>query len=72
MALKYGDMVVLHNDNINNIQYTLGLYIYKSSYIIMLLIIGINPCGWVFWEKSEWYYGYFEELVGYFSDFLLW
>ncbi len=74
MTLKQGDMVVLHNDNINNIDYKLGLNIYIGSYTIVLFIIGVNPCGWVFWETyyEWWYYGYFGELVGYFADFLLW
>ncbi len=45
MTLKQGDMVVLHNDNINNIDYKLGLNIYIGSYTIVLFIIGVNPCG---------------------------
>ncbi len=40
MILKQRDMVVLHDDNINNIHYKLGLNIYIGSYIIALLISG--------------------------------
>ncbi len=39
MTVKQGDMVFLHNDNINNIHYKLGLNIYIDSYIIV-----VNPC----------------------------
>ncbi len=38
MALKQSELVVLHNENINNIHYKLGLNIYIGSYIIVLVI----------------------------------
>ncbi len=45
MTLKQGDMVVLHDDNINNIHYKLWLNIYIGSYIIVFLISGGSPYG---------------------------
>ncbi len=61
MTLKQGDIVILLTDNINNVHYKLELNIYIGSYIIMFLISGVDPCGWVFEEKyyEWWYYGYF-------------
>ncbi len=37
MTQKQGDMIVLHNDNINNIHYKLG---YIDSYTVVLFIRG--------------------------------
>ncbi len=55
-------MVVQHTDNINNIHYKSGLYMYIDSCTIVIFISRVNVCGWVFWETyyelwSEYYLG---------------
>ncbi len=50
------------HDNNNYIEYvTMNKKIFIGSYIIVLLISGVNPRVCVFWEKCyEWWYGILE------------